>query len=129
VGGDDWGFSLWVHNAYLVNRKFQGPIHHIASVEDKVFTPQLQTLFDKAGLSMQSAWNRMRFPGHVGPHGKFYNAYILTRLRDATDGLKGSAFRTALINELKQIRLELRNTDLGDLLKAPASRVDVLGNF
>lgn len=110
-------------------RKFNGPIHHIASVEDKIFAPQFKELFNRAGLSMQSAWNKMRLAGHVGPHGKFYNNLILERLRGAVGEMTGDAARKALVAELKNIRREIRHEGLDALLKAPASMVDVMGKF
>lgn len=64
-----------------------------------------------------------------GPHGKFYNGYILERLRNAVGDSTGVAYRSALIGELRAIRREIRFGDLGDLLKASASRVDVRGLF
>jgi hypothetical protein len=124
VGGEDWGFSVWAHNTCTITRRYEGPIHHLASDKSSVFTPLFRSLFDKAGLSLQSAWNRMRLPGHVGPHGSSYNQYILKRLRDAVDGTTGAGYRRALIGELRAIRREIRYGDLGDLLKAAASRID-----
>jgi len=104
-------------------------IHHIASDKDKVYAPLFEELFEEAGLDLQSAWNRTRVPGHVGPHGKFYNEYILQRLRNAVSGKSGQAYRNALLDELYQLRREILNGDLGDLLRAPASQADVRGNF
>lgn len=71
----------------------------------------------------------MRFNGHVGPHGKFYNQHILDRLQKTVVGKTDAGYRAALIGELKAIRREIRSGDLGALLKAPASRVDVRGLF
>ncbi len=126
VGGCDWGFSVWAHNACEIVRQFDGPIHHIASDKSSRFTPLFQSIFDKAGLSLQSAWNRMRLPGHVGPHGSFYSELILRRLSTAVEGTSGAAYRSALIGELKSIRWDIRYDGWGDLLKAAASRADRL---
>ena len=104
-------------------------IHHVASDKDKLYAPQFAELFEEAGLDLQRAWNRTRVPGHVGPHGKFYNDYILNRLRNAVDGKSGGAYRIALVDELYQLRREIQNGDLGDLLRAGASLDDVMGNF
>lgn len=122
--------GVLVHNTCSsIGRKFDGPIHHIASDKDKLFTPRFQKLFDDAGLSLQSPWNRMRLAGHVGPHGKFYNQLVYDHLRNAVGALNGPAARNALINELKAIRRDIRYNGWDALLKAPESRVDVLGNF
>ena len=118
-----------VHNKCAPNRKYDGPKHHIASNKDKVFKPRFERLFRKAGLTLDSPWNRMRLRGHVGPHGKFYNEYVLNRLERAVAGRTGSAARTALIGELKAIRRDIRSNGLDALLKARASWVDVMGQF
>lgn len=104
-------------------------IHHIASDKDEVFAPQFEKLFKEGGLDLQSAWNRTRVPGHVGPHGKFYNSYVLERLQTAVAGKSDTAYRNALLDELYQLRREIQNGDLGDLLRAGASLDDVMGNF
>lgn len=86
-------------------------------------------LFKTAGLSLQSKYNRVRVPGHNGAHGKFYNSLILERLQRQVSGHTGASRQSALISELKLIRREIKHGDLGDLLRAPASRTDVMGMF
>jgi hypothetical protein len=118
-----------VHNVCGIFRKFDGPIHHIATDKHSVFTPRFKELFDRAGLSLQSAWNRIRVPGHVGPHGDFYNRLVLQRLETAVGAKSGSAAKSALIQELKSIRRDIRHNGWDALLKAAASKADRLGNF
>ncbi len=118
-----------VHNTCPIARKFDGPIHHIASNKDAIFASRFRALFDKAGVSINSPWNRMRLQGHVGPHGKFYHQLVYNRLRKAVAGQTGTRYRAALIGELKAIRHDIRYGGWDALLKAAASRVDVLGNF
>ncbi|MEP3479942.1 MAG: AHH domain-containing protein [Fuerstiella sp.] len=103
--------------------------HHIASNKSARFTRQFQSLFRRAGMNLKTdPHNLIKVAGHVGPHGRSYNEYILDRLRRATATASGngynSGFGKQLREELMQIRWELRNTDLGDLLKAAASRND-----
>ncbi|MDP1562026.1 MAG: polymorphic toxin-type HINT domain-containing protein [Pirellulaceae bacterium] len=111
------------------NRKFRGPIHHIASDKDKLFLPEFKKLFERAGVDMQSPWNKMRVEGHVGPHGKYFNGLILDRLQTAVGTKTGAAARTALIDELKAIRRDIRYGGWDAFLKAPASWVDTMGKY
>lgn len=106
----------------LVSRQ-KPKIRHIASAKSR-YTAQLRAIFDRAGFGLDCAFNRVKIPGHVGPHGGSYNRYILGRLRDAVDGHSGSMYRTAIVDELLQLRYELKHTDLGDLLRAAASGID-----
>ncbi|MCO6044520.1 AHH domain-containing protein [Aeoliella sp. ICT_H6.2] len=110
-------------------RRLRGELHHIATDKDALFAPQLEVLFEKAGLSLQHPLNITRLPGHVGPHGKVVNQIILDRLVTATEGLSGTSFRNQLLDELWDLRRQIHNTDFGDLFKAAASRADVLGKF
>jgi hypothetical protein len=71
----------------------------------------------------------MRLPGHVGPHGKFYHSLIFNRLDSAITGKSGAAARSALIEELKAIRVDIRKNGWDALLKAPASWIDTRGHF
>ena len=105
------------------------PIHHIASDKHELFKYQFRELFDEAGLSLNSPFNRMRVEGHVGPHGKFYNSLVLERLKEAVAEKSGAEYRSALINELMSIRRDIRKNGWDSLLKAPASMIDVKGLF
>ena len=71
----------------------------------------------------------MRLQVHVGPHGKFYHQLVYDRLARRVAGKTGAQYRAALIGELKAIRHDIRYGGWDALLKAAASRVDVLGNF
>jgi hypothetical protein len=132
VGDVEWGFSVWAHNACsravaeaieqgIVNvQRTRAPqIHHIASVTSRL-TPRFREMFRRAGLSLESAWNKTRVTGHVGPHG-WYNSYVLQRLRNAVAGKNGPAYTSALLDELWQLRREIQNGTLGNLLRAPGS--------
>lgn len=104
-------------------------VHHIASPEDAVYGPKFERLFRKAGLDLQTPWNLTRVPGHVGPHGKFYNKLVFNHLQAAAEGKTGAALRASLLDELWNLRRRIQNGDLGDVLRAAASRDDVLGRF
>ncbi|MCH7727852.1 MAG: AHH domain-containing protein, partial [Planctomycetes bacterium] len=109
-----------IENGTLSTRRLRNnsQIHHIASDKDKIFGPQFEKLFKEGGLDLQSTWNKTRVPGHVGPHGKFYNNYVLERLQTAVAGKSGNAYRKGLLDELYQLRREIQIGDLGDLLRA-----------
>jgi len=116
VGAD----GLLVHNTCklnISNTVISRPgIHHIASRYDSRFVD----LFKNAGLSMESAFNKVKIVGHQGPHG-WYNDLVFKRLTDATRGKTGAGMRKALTDELMELRWQLKNTDLGDLVRAAAN--------
>jgi hypothetical protein len=89
--------------------------HHIASIYDDRFAG----LFKQAGIGMNSAFNKVKIIGHEGPHGWYYD-YVFDRLSQATIGKAGASLRRGLVDELLNLRWELKNTNLGDLVKAAA---------
>jgi hypothetical protein len=131
VSQDGLAAAVLVHNTQCgIVRKFDGPIHHIASNKDAVFRPKFEQLFNRAGVNLDnSPWNRMRLQGHVGPHGKYYNELIFDRLNAAVGTKTGKAAKTALIEELKAIRRDIRYNGWDALLKARASWIDVMGLY
>ena len=104
--------GVLVHNSCDV----RGQIHHIAT-HYGVIGQRFKSLFSRAGVDIQSAYNKVRIPQHVGPHG-WYNDYIFDRLSNAVGNATGDEARRRLIDELMELRWQLRNTDLGDLLRA-----------
>ncbi|NOK35554.1 AHH domain-containing protein [Corallococcus exercitus] len=69
----------------------EGPEHHIAS--NKFWTatnrggpwsPQFQKIFDKAGMSLDDPANKVRVPGHRGPHPQEYHEQVFRTLDRAT---------------------------------------------
>jgi len=123
------GFELQIGSMHLRKLKKRNEAHHIASDKDKIYTPIFEEIFRLGGLNLQSPWNRTRVPGHSGAHGKFYNKYILQRLQNAVKDKTGKLYRQSLLDELYQIRREIQNGSLGDLLRAGASFDDIIGNF
>jgi hypothetical protein len=70
----------------------EGDIHHIATVENMKstarggpWTPLLKKIFDRAGMSMEDPANKVRVPGHKGPHPEEYHQTVYRHLREATD--------------------------------------------
>jgi len=65
----------------------------------------------------------VRILGHKGPHG-WYNQYVYDRLSNAVTGATGADYRRKLVGELLELRWELKNTDLGDLVRASAGTIE-----
>src|SRR4028119_553399 len=73
----------------------EGEWHHIAT--DKwthathsggPWTPKLQRIFDRAGMSLNDPANTVRVKGHRGPHPQEYHERIYERLDEATKGCR-----------------------------------------
>ncbi|MFY0568989.1 AHH domain-containing protein [Archangium lansingense] len=94
----------------------KGDIHHIATVENEKstlrggpWTQRLRTLFDKAGMSMEDAANKVRVKGHRGPHPKEYHQEIFDRLKAAVATCRTTAqCRESLTLQLKILAEELQ---------------------
>lgn len=94
----------------------EGDIHHIATVENEKsparggpWTPQLKKFFDKAGMSMDDPANKVRIPGHKGPHPEAYHQEVFRRLGDAVKGCETTVqCREALTQELKLLAEQIR---------------------
>ena len=98
-----------VHNA-----RCDTPIHHIATDKHhSIYTPQFKKIFDEAGLRMQSPYNRMRLPGHKGPHTKEYHGIVLGKLKSAVSAAKTKPEKlAALKSALMDLRFDIRFGDL-----------------
>jgi len=103
----------------------EGPEHHIASDKFSTstnnggpWTPRYQELFDKAGMSLDDAANKVRVPSHKGPHPQEYHEEVFRRLRDATLECRSiQQCRAALTSELQR---------LGRLISTPGTRLNKL---
>ena len=97
-GGGAW---LWAHNAYQ--------LHHIATNKSikSGWTAQFQSLFAKAGMTLEHKANKFLMYGHKGRHAKAYHKHVLNRLKDATDGLSGRSYKAALLWELRALKRDL----------------------
>ncbi|MFP2904174.1 AHH domain-containing protein [Pyxidicoccus sp. 3LFB2] len=72
------------------------------------WSPKLQDIFDKAGMSLDDAANRVRVQGHKGPHPQEYHQAVFRRLSDATrDCASIQECRAVLINELRALAREI----------------------
>ena len=100
----------------FMQEKGAGDIHHIATVENTKssfsggpWTPRLKDFFDKAGMSMEHPANKVRIPGHKGPHPKEYHERVFSQLRDAVKHCETTAqCQEALTGELYKLAGELR---------------------
>jgi hypothetical protein len=96
-----------VRSAYpLLN----GALHHIATNKNyknaKAWSKKFEPLFKKAGYTLEDAVNKVFVPGHKGPHPQSYHQEVFNRIVDATLGLKGKAYKTALDKTLSEIATE-----------------------
>jgi hypothetical protein len=92
--------------------------HHIATNKNSTWTPKLQELFNKGGLSLQDEINKVGLEGHLGRHPDVYHQWVYDRLLAAIKGLDNQAdIAAALKAELEMIADELL-VDPG-LLKGP----------
>lgn len=72
------------------NSKGDAPEHHIATdkndkaeVRGGPWTPQFETLFERAGMSLSDSANRLFVIGHKGPHPEQYHQEVYDRLNNA----------------------------------------------
>jgi hypothetical protein len=85
--------------------------HHIATVENSKstvrggpWTPRLKKFFDRAGLSMENAANKVRIRGHRGPHPEEYHLIVYRELSIAVEDCNGEvACRAALTKALQRL--------------------------
>ena len=97
-------------------------LHHIMTDKSikSGFTAIFSRIAAKAGLTLQHTENLLSLVGHSGRHAKEYHNWVVDRLQGATKGLKGEAYKEALIKELRALREALnRNPAIvkGDTLK------------
>jgi hypothetical protein len=93
----------------------EGHEHHIATNKfgkathsGGPWTPKLQDIFDRAGMSLDDAANRVRVPGHKGPHPREYHEEVYRRLNDATlECTSMQQCRAVLIDELRALAEEI----------------------
>ncbi|WP_238539775.1 AHH domain-containing protein [Corallococcus macrosporus] len=72
------------------------------------WSPIFQKLFDRAGMSLDDVANRVRVPGHKGPHPREYHEAIYERLRDAVGSCRRiQQCREALVEELRVLAGEI----------------------
>jgi hypothetical protein len=91
-----------------------GDLHHIATNKNWTGTlrggpwsPRFDKLYKKAGMTLEDSANKVRVPGHRGPHPQAYHEAVESRVRTATEGLSGVVRTEALRAELGRIRAEI----------------------
>ncbi|KYF90876.1 hypothetical protein BE20_16350 [Sorangium cellulosum] len=96
------------------------PEHHIMTNKNRVsttqggpWTPRFEDMAKRAGMTLDDAANRVRIPGHRGPHPEAYHQEVFNRLRRATRGLQGDAYSNAFRAELDAIRIEAATAGSG----------------
>ncbi|MBZ4330963.1 AHH domain-containing protein [Corallococcus sp. AS-1-12] len=99
-----------------------GPEHHIAS--NKFWTatnrggpwsPKFQRIFDKAGMSLDDPANKIRVPGHRGPHPEAYHQKVFDALERVSKRCRSMQdCRAALTKALQGLArlINQRGTDL-----------------
>jgi hypothetical protein len=81
-------------------------LHHIATDKSQKYTPELEQLFEGAGLTLQSPINKISIEGHRGPHGPDYNVAVLQSLKRAVKGLTPHTpeYKEKFEEEMKKLR-------------------------
>ncbi|NTX01937.1 AHH domain-containing protein [Myxococcus sp. CA040A] len=100
--------------------------HHIATNKwwDSIsnggpWSPRFQRLFDRAGMSLGDAVNRVRVSGHKGPHPVEYHREVFRRLQDAMRRCRSiQQCRESLTAELRDLSVQISTpgTDLNKLV-------------
>ena len=89
--------------------------HHIATVENNKstarggpWTPLFKKIFDKAGMSMEDPANKIKLPGHYGPHPEEYHQAVFNHLDKATATCPNQqACAVALRQALRELAAEI----------------------
>ncbi|MBN8229405.1 AHH domain-containing protein [Corallococcus macrosporus] len=93
----------------------EGPVHHICTNKNPVsaatggpWTPACEEIFEKAGMTLEDAANKVRLKGHEGPHPERYHSQVVNRLQEAVRTCRTTeTCRAKLLNELATIANEL----------------------
>jgi len=83
------------------------------------WSPRFQKLFDRAGMSLDDAANKVRVPGHKGPHPVEYHREVFRRLQAATGRCRSiQQCRESLTAELRDLAVQISKpgTDLNKLV-------------
>jgi hypothetical protein len=72
------------------------------------WSPRFQKLFDRAGMSLDDAANKVRVPGHKGPHPVEYHRDVLKRLNEAMEDCSSmKQCRESLTSALRELAAEI----------------------
>ncbi|NOK23825.1 AHH domain-containing protein, partial [Corallococcus carmarthensis] len=95
-----------VHEHHIATNKWWEATHNGGP-----WSPQFQRLFDRAGMSLDDPANKVRVPGHKGPHPEAYHQRVSSRLNEAMEDCGSiQQCREALTNELRRLASEILNT-------------------
>ncbi|NOK11244.1 AHH domain-containing protein [Corallococcus exercitus] len=95
-----------VHEHHIATNKWWEATHNGGP-----WSPQFQRLFDRAGMSLDDPANKVRVPGHKGPHPEAYHQKVSARLNEAMEDCGSiQQCREALTNELRRLASEILNT-------------------
>jgi hypothetical protein len=94
-----------------------GKRHHIATVRNRdsevrggPWTQRFETLFFRAGMSLEDPMNTVHLKGHYGPHPEAYHQEVYRRLNLALFGCPNTEVcRGRLVAELRRIAEEICN--------------------
>ena len=79
----------------------------VAELQGGPWLQRFEEIFSKAGMALEDAANKVRVPGHKGPHPEAYHQEVFDRLSRATDKLTGDKYKNALVDELERISKEV----------------------
>lgn len=93
-----------------------GDLHHIATVENEKstlrggpWTQRFRQIFDRAGMSLEDPANKVRVPGHKGPHPEAYHQDVFKRLDRATSYCRTlQQCADALVRALQELAVEIQ---------------------
>ncbi|MFY2558649.1 AHH domain-containing protein [Corallococcus terminator] len=72
------------------------------------WSPEFKKLFDRAGMSLNDAANKVRVPGHKGPHPEAYHRDVFKRLNEAMEDCSSmQQCRESLTSALKNLAAEI----------------------
>ncbi len=92
------------HDHHVMTNK-----NYVSGVRGGPWSPKFEDMAKKAGMTLEDAENRVRVPGHGGPHPRAYHEEVFKRLDNATKGLRGDAYSQAFHEELGRIRSDAAN--------------------
>ncbi|NPC73253.1 AHH domain-containing protein [Corallococcus exiguus] len=106
-----------VHEHHIATNKWWDATHHGGP-----WSPKFQDLFDRAGMSLDDPANKVRVPGHKGPHPQKYHEEVYERLRRALGRCRSiQSCSKALVTELESLGAEIstQNSRLNLLVTQP----------
>ncbi|WP_163865121.1 AHH domain-containing protein [Myxococcus eversor] len=72
------------------------------------WSPEFKKLFDRAGMSLNDSVNKVRVPGHKGPHPEAYHRDVFRRLNEAMEDCSSmQQCRESLTSALKRLAAEI----------------------